>query len=910
VSARSGVALPRRSRAGVRLSFLLAVRNARRSPARSFLIAALIALPVMGMAGAATVALSMVGTPAEQTQAHLGHMAASLSTTNSTVKQDQTGTVWGDSPLAGGAPTDPRKFVPATWRLVPLQATSLYVTTARGVANLNAEAGRSWDPAFAGRFTLLDGRAPAASDELLVTPSALTRLGVKVGNTVPSGDSSRMFTIVGTMRDATLASAVPTVFGGLAAFTTIDTTQVDSFTWYLAGPPVAWSDVLSFNGHGALVQSRAVTAALTTTEELWGSYGPLAALIGIAGAFLLFEIALLAGAAFLVGAREQQRGLAVLASVGADRKMLARSVAVGGIVLGLIGAIAGTALGVGAAGLFMILFADGSDTQFYSFVISPLILGGIVLVAVLAAWVAAAVPGRAASRFDVVAALRGARRPSRPSRLAPALGAVTVLVGAGIAVLGGLLTLVINGQNPQPQGGLTWVGPTLIAVGSIVVQLGAILGVPLLLRLLARASAHAPASARMASRDLARNSARAVPAIAAVMSTVFIAAFLMAALSGGERSNVLNHEYRAPLGSAVIQFASPDPTQAVPDPPRYVTALNHLLGVSNSRLISGAPDASNGRAVTSQPTGGDPLPAPRVNDADRCVFIQGASSSCHEANFLASGGYGAQIVIGTASDLPALLGHAPSAAAKRALVDGGAVSFYPQYSHNGIVTIDWWTPAQIWKGDQIQPDGKPTREDRLPAVVDSPTNLNVFGIMISPAAAERLGIPVLPKVVLAHAPMATTSQQDSVNGYLQSQTVKGQSPGYFYVENGPAHFAGPFVWLILAVAGLITLGASAVALALARADGRQDEYTLAAVGTPPRTLRGIAFWQAIGLAGIGSLIGVVVALVPAYALSFSGLPFDPPWLQLACVGIGLPLLIALVTAGTRRANRLGRPKKA
>jgi hypothetical protein len=862
----------------------------------------------MGMAGAATVALSMVGSPAQQTQARLGHMAASLTTTNSRVKQDQAGTVSGGYPLADGVSTDPRKFVPETWRLVPMGATSLYLTTAHGVANLNAEAGRSWDPAFAGRFTLLDGRAPAASDELLVNPSALTRLGVKVGDTVRSGDDSHTFKIVGTMRDATVASAVPTVFGGMNSFPTIDSTQVDSFTWYLAGPPVTWTDVLSFNQHGALVQSGAVTAALTTTDTIGGSYGLLAVMIGIVGAFLLFEIALLAGAAFLVGARQQQRGLAVLASVGADRQLLARSVAVGGIVLGLIGAIAGTVLGIGAAGLVMILFADGSDTQFYSFAINPLILAGIVLFAVLAAWAAAAVPGRAASRFDVVAALRGSRRPSRPSRLAPALGAVTMLVGAGIAVLGGVLTLVINNQNPAPQN-TTWIGPTLIAVGSIIVQLGATLGVPLLLRLMARASSRAPASARMASRDLARNSARAVPAIAAVMSTVFIAAFLMAALSGGERSNVVNHEYRAPLGSAVIQFSSPDPRQAIPDATSYVTALNRLLAVGDSRLIDGAPDASLGPNVTTAPTGGDPLPQPRVNQAARCVFNAGSSSTCHEPNFLASTGYGVQIVIGSASDLPAILGNAPSLEATRALADGGAVSFYPQYWHSGVVTIDWWTPEQLWQGAQLQPNSTPARQDQLSAVVDAPTHLDAFGIMISAATAERLGIPVVPKLVIADAPNATTAQRDAVNGYLQSQSVSGQAPGYFFVETGPDHFAGPFLWLILAAAGLITLGASAVALALARADGRQDEYTLAAVGTPPRTLRGIAFWQAIGLAGIGSLTGVVVALVPAYALSLYGVPFDPPWLQLACVGIGLPLLIALITAATRRTNRLGRPAK-
>lgn len=477
-----------------------------------------------------------------------------------------------------------------------------------------------------------------------------------------------------------------------------------------------------------------------------------------------------------------------------------------------------------------------------------------------------------------------------------------MVVGGAVAILGGILTLIVNSQNPPPLG-TTWIGPTLIVIGSIVLQLGAVLGVPLLLRLLARASSRGPASVRMAARDLARNSARAVPAIAAVMSTVFVAAFLMSALADGEESNSLAYQYRGPLGSTSIQFLPADPAVPTPDAEGYVEAVDRILGVSNARLISGAPDANS--TASERPTGGQEIPAPRVNTASRCVYVQEGSNSCTAPIYLASLGTGAHVVVGDADDLAAILGRAPSRAAVAALDDGRAVALYPQYVENHQVTLDWWTPGQLFDGDNYQPDGVPSRSDTLSVVVDSPTPLDGFGVMISPATAQRLGVPVVPQVVLATGVSATPSQLDALNAYLQSHGTASQPAGFAFVETGPAQYAGVFAWLILAVAGLITLGASVIALGLARIDGRRDEFIVGAIGAPPATLRGIVFWQSLVLAGLGSVIGAAVALVPAYALSLSLTTpaFAPPWIPLAATAIGVPLLIAGMTAITRRTRR-------
>ena len=416
--------LPRRSKAGVRLAFLLAFRNLRRSPGRSILIAALVALPVIGMAGAATVGLSTVGSPAQTTQARLGQMAAVLDLTGNAVSQDPAGDNWEGRELKPGVSTDPREFVPNQWRVVPLQPAPALPHHRERRHELSGWAGRSWDPAFTGRYELLTGRAPRGSDEIMVSPAALAHLGARVGDTVASGDGSTGFRVVGTMRDLTLPTSSEQVFGGASVFP-LTTDDPQNSTWYLAGPPVELATVHDFNKHGALVQSRAVTEQLTSVDyggANSSSGWAIVTLVGIAGAFMLFEIALLSGAAFLVSARQQQRALAVLASVGADRQLLARSVAVGGILLGLVGSLAGVLIGIGAAALVMRLIANGSDTQFFGFVVDARVLGVIVLVAVATSWIAAAAPSRSATRFDVVAALRGARRPAGPAASRPRSG--------------------------------------------------------------------------------------------------------------------------------------------------------------------------------------------------------------------------------------------------------------------------------------------------------------------------------------------------------------------------------------------------------------------------------------------------------------------------------------------------------
>ena len=115
------------------------------------------------------------------------------------------------------------------------------------------------------------------------------------------------------------------------------------------------------------------------------------------------------------------------------------------------------------------------------------------------------------------------------------------------------------------------------------------------------------------------------------------------------------------------------------------------------------------------------------------------------------------------------------------------------------------------------------------------------------------------------------------------------------IETGPTLFAGPLAWGLLALAAILAIASAAVAIGLARFDGRADDATLASVGARGITRRSIAFWQALVICSLGSLLGSALGILPAFALGLPGglYPFTPPWTQITLAAIALPIAISL-----------------
>jgi hypothetical protein len=886
-------------RSSLRLAFRLARRIALQSVGRSALVATLIAIPVIGIVGFVTVSASNVQTMPDQVRFELGHTQALISVVSGAdpqLRQDFDGSFQGDNQsakIAAEPLEDPASYLPAGTRILTTRTVSIQLKTATGITTLGATEGEPWDPSFSGTWDVVAGRTPRTDSEIMVSPGAIARLGTKIGGTVSIlKPTSQDVTVVGILKSAQLSNDELGVYGRPGAFDgTAPSADIRSTSFYLPDTPVSWAQVKNFNAHGATVFSRevvlnppppgdGVSSGASSGPNLTGIL-----VIGILGGFALFEVALLAGAAFAVGARQQQRALAVLASVGGDSRILFRVISFGGVLLGLIGSVVGSGLGLLGAAFFMSWQANGRASQFPEFRIDWVATAAAILLATLAAWISAAIPARAASRTDIVASLRGATRPPRPTRRRPIVGVVLVLVGLVVSLAGGIVIVSANTATHNQQF-LSTVGITLIVVGPVTMQVGAALIAPLILRWSARLFSQFGAGARMGARDASRNPSRSVPALAAIMSTVFVASFVIAILGGSEASGIKAHEYQTPLNSALVTLYSytNQNTQTLENVgPAVVTAVNSGYGGNSARILSSAPSP-----LSDEPSKQTSFAVPRE-------YGRGPA-------YLTDGYGGDQIWVGSAADLTAIMGEPASAAALATYNSGGVVAFYPQFVKGGRATFDWRKNAT---------STTILRTASLPAVVDQPKHEYYFGLFMSPAAASSIGVKYAPSAVFDQLTAAPTQQQQDA----MQLALSGIGSGNFnsQVETGPTYFAQFWGWSLVLFTALIALVSATIAITLARADGKRDDTVLGAVGASPAVRRAFGFWQAIILTGIGSIVGVALGLVPAFALSIPTgpagatqiLPFDPSWPQLVITAIGIPLLIAAgswLTAGRQRVS--------
>jgi hypothetical protein len=97
---------------------------------------------------------------------------------------------------------------------------------------------------------------------------------------------------------------------------------------------------------------------------------------------------------------------------------------------------------------------------------------------------------------------------------------------------------------------------------------------------------------------------------------------------------------------------------------------------------------------------------------------------------------------------------------------------------------------------------------------------------------------------------------------------------------------------------LIALFATGLALGLARAEARRDDFTLASLGASPALAKRVSGWQAALSVFLALVIGLGVALAEDWARSheYYGATFAPPWWQLGVALLALPALVG-VTCG-------------
>ena len=558
----------------------------------------------------------------------------------------------------------------------------------------------------------------------------------------------------------------------------------------------------------------------------------------------LFFIGLVAVAGFTVLAQRRLRSLGILSSLGATDKDVRLVMVANGAVVGVVGAVLGGAIGIAAWIPYAPYFGTSAD-HYVPWTSLPWWLIGVAMaLAVVTAILASRQPARAVADVPVVAALSGRPVEPKQSRRSPRPGLAVLAVGT--------VLLVFSGGTNGGSGSSTF--DTLAGVLATIA--GLVLLAPVIIGQVARVARHVPVAGRIAMRDLARYRARSGAALAAATLAVFIA-MLITLLS--------TNRFTEP-----IDYVGPN--------------------LPTNQLVVYTPGNDPGS------TSGDTLPSSRQRQAGQATAARIAAA------------------LGTRNVLPLTAAVAPTDTGLQQVGPGGG---------QGTIDIYVATPALLRhygiKADAISPgtvlltsrpglQGSPnlvlqygnfTAANPVPKYIATPSiqtltslpaDVSDPNLLITASVAARLGLRQATVAWLIQAPRSLTPVQISSARRVAAAAgltieTKNGTPSLDEVRND-ATGAGI----------LVALGVLAMTIGLIRSETSGDIRTLTATGASARTRRGITAATAGALGLLAALVGTVAAYLAVVASSWSELLAGHmsllPWLDLAAVLIGLPVVSA------------------
>ncbi len=369
-------------------------------------------------------------------------------------------------------------------------------------------------------FELTDGHFPRSGNELTLDGGSAKNAGLGIGDRVTVGTPKgpKKLKLVGLLR-------IPGgSFGGLAfgmaplpfAQNAFDKGRQISGIAVEAAEGVSVSD-LKEKLDRELGEGLQAERSEKRTQEISGQLqGFKIALLFFAGTSL-FVGAFLVFNALSMTILERTRELGMLRALGSTRAMIARSVIVEAMLLGVLGSLLGVLFGYGMARGLVYLFGRAFLFEITSLVLSPFALVSAIVVGIAVTVVAALYPAMKAGRVSPVEAMRarstGDSGQSRGvSLLAPAFG--LVLAGAGVPWI-----YYLARNLSANLGGL-------IYASGIVAIIAAFLGISLVIPVLVRplAALFSPVlrllfgvEGRMAAANATRNRGRTALTASALM---------------------------------------------------------------------------------------------------------------------------------------------------------------------------------------------------------------------------------------------------------------------------------------------------------------------------------------------------------------------------------------------------------
>jgi len=882
------------SLAGWRPALRIAWRDALRHKGRSILVLVMIALPVLAVTAADVVYQTSDLDSRESLTRRLGAADARIQTDPYAGRifqgfdPDQGSGSQGGNKQTPVSLDDVRRELGRDLPAIEWRSGMVDVDTDQGVADVEAEEYDATSPLSAGIMRLVSGHWPSGAGEVGVN-AAMAAKGFDVGSDLTLHDGDRL-RVVGIVESATVRSR-PVLLAPLGG---LDLPEPDGAarTWLVGGGPVSWSEVLDLNALGATVLSRAViedppdeSALPAEVQFVQGELDDaFIAAVVLVVTMALLEVVLLAGPAFAVGARRQQRTLALIAASGGTPIQARRVILASGVVLGALAAALGVVLGVLIGWALLPVVQRVSDTWLGPFDVTPWHVGAVAAFGMLSAFLAAVVPAWIASRQDIVAVLAGRRGDRKPGLRSPILGLVLLGVGVAGAAAGAGPRSDFNGGD----------GSVLIAGAAVVAVIGMILVVPVVVAMLARLARRLPLVARYAVRDAARHRTRTVPAVAAVAATVAGVVALGIANASDAAESKATYMPQLPMGMGSVSDYGNDPAW--------------------DRLEAAIQRQEPGVAVT-------PVQAYDSFDPDHYVELRLRRPEVKGYDMLiegTSGSFGTIVVGDALLDSVQAVDADSLDEARAALASGSAVVFTSPSATGEPVTGD-----RIHVGGRVHPAAG-GRGERLAPVELPAYFLPVRGYppamaLVPPGSLDGMGLEAATSGLLLDAGGLSEQREDDLREVLRGITVDA----YLYVERGYQNDTETLILLAVlgALGGVLMLGGTLTATFLALSDARPDLATLSAVGAAPRTRRGVAASYALVIGFVGAVMGAAVGFIPGVAISFpltnasympggldaNGAPLpghflDIPWLLIAGLVVVLPLLTAAIVGLTARSR--------
>jgi putative ABC transport system permease protein len=701
-------------------------------------------------------------------------------------------------------------------------------------------------------LALVAGHYPAGSGQVAVTDGVASAFNLRIGDVWHQG---------GTTREVTGIVQNPQ-------------SLLDEFALVAPGQVSAPSQVtILFNAPGVSADSLGPNVQTRQSAAASNPLNPETIVLGLATVGMLL-IALVAIGGFTVLAQRRLRSLGMLGALGATDRNIRLVVRVNGVLVGLIGALAGTVLGLAIWLAYRPTAEADAHHLIGTFAVPWNVVGPAIALAVVATYFAAARPARSITRIPLVAALSGRPAPPKQVHRSAIPGVVLFVIAAALLSYSGKS----NGNGGG--GGLELVGGIVLLIVAIILL------APFCLVVLARLGRRAPIAVRLALRDLVRYRARSGSALAAISLGVFIAA-LVCVLTAQRYGNVL--DYAGPnLSSNQVIVYTPNGGPGGGGP-------GNGPGGSSPSGTASTPQAQAAVAQTIA----------KALGSNTVIELDQSSASLQHA--AAGRSWSGPVYVAT----PQLL-QAFGIKASDVNPDADVLSMRPGLSGLSDMQLVYGNYHGDQGGGQVSPGSGPGQgpgngSNSYPC----PKGQCVANPVIQQVGALPSGTSAPNTVITEHA-IRTLGLQTSVQGWLiqaphnpsaaqiTNARLTAGAAGMTIETKSSTPSSAEILDYATAFGIALALGILAMSVGLIRSETARDLRTLTATGAGSMTRRELTAATAFALALAGAVLGTVAAYVAAIGYAWDN-PLDGlselsavPTENLLFILVGMPVVAGVL----------------